>query len=138
MRMERRFRYRRTVALVLALTVVALAATASAQYLYFDADGDGVHTAADVVPTSGPVTFDVWLKTDTNRDGSRAICAQDSTAPLTINSYTLILRATNGSMSWTLTNRMSAFTLRFENGSNPFELWDGWASGAILPAGTFP
>ncbi|MGE5180071.1 MAG: PKD domain-containing protein [Bacteroidota bacterium] len=135
--MERRYRSCRAVALALALAVLGTASTSSAQYMYLDADGDGVHTAADVVPTTGSVTFDVWLKTDTNRDGSRAVCAQDTTASFTINSYTVILRATNGSMSWTLTNRMSAFTLRFESGSTSFELWDGWGSGTILPAGTY-
>ncbi len=103
--MERRIEH--CLALAVAVIVLVAAHTAAAQYMYLDANGDGVHTSADVVPASGSATFDIWLKTDENRDGSRPVCSRDSTSALTINSYTFLLRVRNGTVTWSnFVNRM--------------------------------
>lgn len=49
-----------------------LAAPAVAQYMYLDTNGDSLHTAADVIAPMGVTTVDVWLRTDTDRDGTAA------------------------------------------------------------------
>ncbi len=106
--------------------------------MYLDADGDGVHTAADVVPSSGSVTFDVWLKTDENRDGSHPVCSRNSAAPFTINSYTFLLRARNGTVTWSnFVNRMPNLTLVIRPDSSATEYFAGRADALILPPGTY-
>src|SRR3954471_15992935 len=76
-----------------------VAASADAQYMYLDSNGDGVHTSSDVVSPSGTTTFDVWIRTNANRDGTSAICSSGD-GPLDIRSYQFILHASEGTVSW--------------------------------------
>ncbi len=64
---------------------------ASAQYLYLDLNGDGLNTPADVL-NGVPVNADIYLRTDTNRDGSPTTCASGS-QPLSIGSFEFILHS---------------------------------------------
>ncbi len=119
------------------ITLFLSAGPAEAQYLYLDSNGDGVHSASDVLSPTGTTTIDVWLRTDTNRDGSTAVCSSGD-GELTINSYEFILRATNGTIAWgTLTNRQLDFTVSFGQASSATEFYGGFGGGAILPPGTY-
>jgi len=123
-----------TCALFLVCLLPAL--PAHAQYIYLDANGDGVHTAADVLAPVGPTTLEVWLRTDTNRDGGAAVCA--SGEALTINSYEFILKATNGQVNWsTFTNLQPEMTTSFGLASSSTEYHNGFGGGTILPPGTY-
>src|SRR5258707_675696 len=86
-------------ALCVPLALCLLAVPAQAQYMFLDADGDGLHTAADVVNQAGTTTFDVWIRTDTNRDGTSATCSSGDGA-LDIRSYQFILHAVEGTVTW--------------------------------------
>lgn len=132
------YNLRRVFAVAVSFVVVASAATAAAQYMYLDANGDGVHTSADLLASGRTVTFDVWLKTDQSRDGSPAVCAVDTSASLTINSYTFLLRATGGTVSWDgFVNRIPDFIYNVGDDSSPTEFWRGRSGGGILPPGTY-
>ena len=111
--------------------------SAHAQYLYLDSNGDGIHSALDVVNPSGATTVDLWIDTDSNRDGSAATCpTQDG--DLTINSYEIILKVTNGALSWgTFTNLQDDFSTSFGQASSTTEYYTGFGGGVILPAGTY-
>ncbi len=124
-------------AVLLGSTAVHPTPTA-AQYMYLDANGDGVHTDADVVPMSGAVTFDVWLVTDRNRDGSAATCAQSPGTLLNLRSYSFVLRVSNGRILFSVpVNRVATFTLP-PLGSVMSQELSFFAEGAVaLPAGRY-
>lgn len=127
---------RRTLLLVLLATAL-LFGSAHAQYLYLDSNGDGVHSSADVVKPSGVTVVDVWLHTDTNRDGSPATCST-ADGGFTINSYEIILRAVSGSVAWgTFTNRQPEFTTVFGLRSGGSDFYAGQGGGTILPPGLY-
>src|SRR5436309_1576491 len=68
------------------LLALSYATPSVGQYMYLDANGDGIHTPADIVSSSGVTLVDVWIKTDSARDGTPASCsAADSS--LTIRFY---------------------------------------------------
>ena len=93
------------------LTPLLFAPPATAQYMYLDSNGDGIHTAADQVNPAGPTVIDIWLDTDSNRDGSPAVCYV-AAAPLNINSYGIVLRVSGGTASWgTFTNHQPSMGL---------------------------
>ena len=112
--------------------------TGFAQYLYLDANADGVNTSADVLQPSGPTTFDVWIVTDHNRDGSPATCAAEPATALTILSYELIVHAVNGTVTWgETTNERPEFSIDFGRTSDGTDLHFGFGGTAPLPAGTY-
>jgi hypothetical protein len=77
-----------------------LAATpVRAQYMYLDSNGDGLHLGDDRVNAAGPTTIDVWIDTDSNRDGSPGTC-DFMTGILDISSYEFVLQSVGGTMSW--------------------------------------
>jgi VCBS repeat protein len=120
-----------------AIVLLALAAPAAAQYMYLDSNGDGIHTAADQVNPVGPTTIEIWLDTDSNGDGSPAVCSVAG-EPFTINSYAVGLRATGGTVAWgTFTNRQPAIGTHGLRGETPTELIDEYYSFSYLPPGTY-
>ncbi|MEK7348227.1 MAG: T9SS type A sorting domain-containing protein [Candidatus Eisenbacteria bacterium] len=124
-------------AVLLGSTAVQPTPTA-AQYMYLDANGDGVHTDADVVPVSGTVTFDVWLVTDRNRDGSAATCAQSPGTSLNLRSYSFVLLVFNGRIQFsTPVNRVASFTLPPLGSVMSQELSFFAEGAAALPAGRY-
>ena len=123
-------------ALSVLLVVLALPAPSSAQYMFLDVDGDGVRTAADVVNPTGPTILEVWLRTDTNRNGSPASCVSLD-GELTINQYEFILHATNGTLAWTAFVNRQAMGVNLGVGSSPTDYHNGYGGGAILPPGTY-
>jgi hypothetical protein len=97
---------RRRIAGVCVLVLALAAAPAAAQYVYLDSNGDGLNLGNDRVNASGPTTIDVWVDTDSNRDGGAASC--DFLAGiLDISSYEFVLQSIGGTMTWgSMSNRM--------------------------------
>lgn len=111
------------------------AGPAAAQYIYIDTDGDGVHSAADVIQPAGETTLDIWLRTDTNKDGSPALCAVEG-APLTIGGYQIVLRTSNGSVTWgAFTNHIATMSASAGPASGSDEFAVGFSGGTALPVG---
>ena len=123
----------------LLIAVVACAIHAppsSGQYMYLDANGDGVNTVADVV-NAGTNVVDIWLDTDSNRNGSPAVCV-NSPGPFTINSYTFNVRAVNGTIAWgNFTNQLPNAVVQFFHGSTPTEYWNGFGGQFSNPPGLY-
>src|SRR5260221_410850 len=93
-----------TASLLLA-SLLALPVIGNAQYMYLDANGDGIHTAADQLNASGATSLDIWLDTTHDRNGSLQTCnshsgASTSGSPLDLFSYTIVLQAGGGTVSW--------------------------------------
>ena len=119
------------------LLSIAIPHTASAQYMYLDTNGDGLSTGADQIDPNGPTTLDVWVRTNTNRDGSPAECVTQD-GELTINSYEFILHADGGTVSWSgFTNHQPDFTVNLGFGENATDYHNGYGGGVISPPGTY-
>jgi flagellar hook capping protein FlgD/Big-like domain-containing protein len=89
--------------------MVLAAPPVAAQYMYLDSNGDGLHLGDDRVNGSGPTTIDVWIDTDSNRDGSPGSC-DFGTGILDFSSYEFVLQSVGGTMTWgSMTNRMPTF-----------------------------
>jgi hypothetical protein len=123
--------------LVAAVLAFLSAGPASAQFMYLDTDGDGLSSPADVISPTGPTTVDVWLRTDTNADGSPASCVS-ADGDLTLNSYEFILHAVNGTVTWgAFTNRQPGFSTNLGLASNASDYHNGQGGGSPLPPGTY-
>ena len=83
-------------------------------------------------------TVDVWIDTDTNRDGSPGICPTADGA-LTINSYVINLKATGGAVSYAnfVNQRPAATTTLQPFNSDQTEMTVGRGGGQIDPPGTY-
>ncbi|HET7903665.1 MAG TPA: hypothetical protein VFM17_03800, partial [Candidatus Eisenbacteria bacterium] len=118
------------------LLATVSAAPVGAQFIYFDANGDGLSTQADLLAPSGSSALDVWLSTDTNRDGSPASCSS-ADGPLSISGYEFIVRAANGTVSWDgFVNQRPEFSSATGTAFGTTDFRTGYA-GASLPAGTY-
>ena len=129
-----RWRYRFFLPLLLLLLV---AAPASAQYMFLDTNGDGAHTSADVL-VAGANTVNVYLNTNHNRDGSVAVCDDDGTSPLNINSYVINLSGTNVTYSAFTNDMGSTFSFAFGeiNTGNGFYK-NGFGAQLSVPEGPY-
>jgi hypothetical protein len=108
-----------------------------AQYMYLDTNGDGIHTSADQVNPTGPTVIDLWLDTDSNRDGSLVVCPQGD-YPLSIISYAFVLRAVDGTVSWgDFANGLPAFGVHFPKQKTETDLKDGYGGYPALPPGLY-
>src|SRR5688572_27281338 len=117
------------------LLVAALPSSPRAQYLYLDTDGDGVRTSADVVHPAAATTVDVYLRTDSNRDGTPASCSTGD-GSLTLRGYEVVLHASNGTVSWgAFTNHLTTMTLTDGPSSSASDYHHGYSGGAGLPPG---
>jgi len=103
--------------------------------MFLDVDGDGILTAADVVSPTGPTTLEVWLRTDTNRNGSPASCVTQD-GELTFSHYEFVLHASNGTLSWIGFVNRQAMSVNLGEGSSPTDYHNGYGGG-ILPPGTY-
>jgi PKD domain-containing protein/VCBS repeat protein/Big-like domain-containing protein len=119
------------------LVVFALPTHSIAQYMFLDSNGDGLPTAADVVSPTGPTSIDVWIRTNTNRDGSPASCPS-ADGELTISSYEFILHATNGTLTWSgFVNRQAGMSVNLGEGSSTTDYHNGFAGGTALAPGVY-
>jgi hypothetical protein len=126
----------RSIGIALFLTALLAAPLAHAQYMYLDANGDGVHTAADVLPTSGAASVDVWLYSDHDRDGTGATCSTGN-EPLDIFSYEFALRAVDGRVAFSnFVNHAALPTTLFAGGSTT-EFYGVQFGILAMPAGLY-
>lgn len=87
--------------LPLGLLVFLLPVPAMSQYMFLDTNGDGLHDASDQLAPSGPTSVDIWIVTNRNRDGTSVSCdVADAGNGLTINSYSVVLHSTGGSVKF--------------------------------------
>jgi Big-like domain-containing protein len=87
-----------------------LAQPAAGQYMYLDSNGNGIHDTGDRMNKSTPTPVDIWLDTDSNRDGSPGTCEFGS-GPLDMSHYEFVLHSVGGTVTWgTMTNLITAFT----------------------------
>jgi hypothetical protein len=130
-----RFAVRFLLALPLLASLTA-AVPAAAQYIWIDTNGDGVNTSADVIAPSGATTLDLWLRTDQNADGTPAPCASND-GSLTLAGYQVVLRASNGTVSWgSITNQIANLS-QLPFSSDGSELDFGYSGGSALPPGAY-
>ena len=111
---------------------------ADAQYLFLDTNGDGQSTSADVLSGSDSTSIDIWIATDVNRDGSKAVAAKRSATPLSIFSYEFILHATGGTLDWvSYTNLRPTMDFKFGEFKSKTYFYTGFSGGAPLPPGKY-
>ncbi len=137
---------RRTIhrAVGLALAVVGLAALtlpASAQYMYLDSNGNGIHDSADRMNKSTPTTIDVWLDTDSNRDGSPGTC-EVGTGALDMSHYEFVLHSVGGTITWgPMSNLIGIFTQNLardgRDSTGTVYYHNGWGATASQPPGLY-
>jgi hypothetical protein len=121
--------------LVAVLALVAIASPVHAQYMYIDVNGDGVSNASDDILQTSTTSVDVWIDTDSNRNGSTATCPTGEN--LTINSYEIILHVASGSLTYGAWTDLMSFgsNLGSAQGGGDFYVGKG-ASGGLAP-GTY-
>jgi len=120
------------------IAVLAVPGRGYAQYLFVDANGDGVSTSADRLSAAGPSTIAIWLRTDQNKDGSKAVCAADPSAAVSIFSYEFILHAAGGSVKWgTYTNLLPGMQFSFGTFSSGTDYYTGYGGTNPLPPGKY-
>lgn len=122
-----------------AVVALAIGVPASAQYMYMDVNHDGVCNSSDQL-TSLTTSVDVYLKTNVGKDGNPDVCA--SGEALTINSYTLIINAPSGGVTYGAWTDNMGFTIN----ANPFpngvgvagnDIWIAKASGTPSAPGSY-
>src|SRR5439155_7286785 len=130
---------RKTSVLFLACAVIVMVTAqnpAKAQYLYVDSNGDGLSTASDRLNATGPTRVSIWLRTDTNKDGSKAVYARSPSQPLTMFSYEFILHAAGGTVKWgAYTNLIATMGDGFGEFSNATDFYTGHGGLTPLPPG---
>jgi hypothetical protein len=124
-----------------AVVALAIGVPASAQYMYLDVNGDGACTSADAL-TPTVTSVDVYLKTNQYANGTTAVCNDNSGTQMTINSYTFILSAPTGGVTYGAWTDNMGFTIN----ANPFpdgrgvagnDIWIAKASGVIQGPGSY-
>lgn len=130
------FASRLKVPAIASLAALLISSGAHAQYMYLDANGDGVWTQADSLNVPGTTRIDIWLRTNMNKDGSGATCP--SGQAFTLNSYTFLLRAADGTVAWgPYTNNQPVMGTSIGITTTPTAHRAGFLGGTILAAGTY-
>ena len=107
-----------------------------AQYLFLDTNGDSSSTTMDGLSTLVPTEIDVWICTNANRDGSKAIAATRSEVPLSIFSYEFILHATGGTIEWMkYTNLQPGMDFNAGERESDTDFYTGFEGGQPLAPG---
>ncbi len=115
--------------------LVCFTSHASAQFMFLDANGDGLNDATDHLnPISVPTVVDVYVSTDSNRDGSPAVCDTDS-SPLSIISYAINLACAGGAVTYGgFINRRTEMSVSFgeiNGGDGTYK--NGWGGATVSP-----
>lgn len=121
--------------IIITAVALALAPPASAQFMFVDVNGDGLNTGSDVL-TPSTTSVDIWLATNQDKDGNPVSCLQGA-YPLTINSYTFILTAPAGGVTYGTWTDNLGFTINVGNAQAGNDLWVGWATATPLPPGKY-
>jgi hypothetical protein len=135
-----KLRRRHAIWLEMAAILAFSAPAVRAQYMYLDANGDAVHDSTDRMNKIAPTTLDLWLDTDSNRNGSAATCSF-GTGALDLSSYEVVLQAVGGSINWgPMTNLMANMAKNFardaRDTTGTVYYHNGW--GGTTPAGIYP
>lgn len=129
---------RKAIVVGLACVFALFPPPAEAQYMFLDVNSDGLNTTADDLQGRGNKYVDIWVQTDTGRDG-RVTDLRDAigTKP-SINSYTFILRATDGTVRWgKYENLQPTMTFAFGSRQNATDYFTGYGGRESLPAGKY-
>lgn len=126
-----------------AVLALAIGVPASAQYMFIDVNGDGANTTADVL-TPSTTGVDIYMNTNHSLSNindfdsalTPATC-QAGPYQLTINSYTIILTAPNGGVTYGAWHDNMGFPVNVGNGTAGNDDLIGWASSTILNPGTY-
>ena len=128
---------------LMAIVALVVAAPVSSQFMFIDVDGDGQNGSGDVL---GPSTtsVDIWLATnreisDTNTDpwSTAAITCPYGPEQLTINSYTIILTAPAGGVTYGAWTDNMGFTIDVGNAQGGNDKLIGWASATPQSPGVY-
>jgi hypothetical protein len=118
------------------VSVLGVAAPAVAQFMWIDVNGDGKCSSLDMLH-SGVHSIDIWLSTNTNGNGSAAVCPS-GTYPLTINSYTFVLSNGTGGVAYGQWTDAMGFSIAAGGPTfNSTDYFIGRAGADILPPGTY-
>ena len=121
--------------LLLGAAALLVAAPAFAQYVYLDTNGDGVCNSSDALSDVSN-SIDIWFDTDTNKDGTPAVCS-DGMTEMSIFSYEFIL-SSNGSVTYgAYTNLMPTMTIPFGMTSGGNDYHNGFGGTTNLAPGTY-
>lgn len=111
---------------------------ASGQYLFLDTNGDSICSSSDRLSATASATVSIWISTDKNRDGSRAISATRSSIPLSIFSYEFLLHASGGTVEWgPYTNLQPTMDFQLAEYKNKTDYYTGFAGNPPLPPGKY-
>lgn len=124
-----------------AALTLAVAVPASAQYMWLDASSPkdglcGTSNNGDVLSPS-TTSVDVWLSTNLNKNGTTPVCTAEPGDPFTINSYTFILSAPTGGVTYGAWTDNMGFTIAAGGAQAGNDFWVAKASATILPPGTY-
>jgi len=129
---------RSSIVFVAAGVLALLALPAEAQYMFLDTNGDGLNTAADELQARGNSYVDIWMQTDTARDGRSTDLRDEAGGKPSINSYTFILRATDGTVRWgKYDNLQSTMPYAFGPRQNATDYFNGYGGLESLPPGKY-
>lgn len=120
---------------VLVFVCTICANPARSQYIFADTNGDGLSSSQDQLAAAGPTNIDIWLQTDTNRDGSPVRLALGA-PPLSIFAYEFVLAAVGGTVTWgKYTNLQPTMYVPFRQFENESEICMGYGGIVPLPPG---
>jgi len=136
---RRRWRVKGLAIVVIVISLgFADASLVSAQFMFLDADGDGTSSPADKVAATGSMAVEIWIRTDTDRDGSPSPYKAPGNRPLTINYYEFVLRSIGGTVEWgTYTNLQPTMETPFGPLMNATEYYNGFGGLPPLPPGKY-
>jgi len=106
--------------------------------MYLDSNGNSVHDTGDRMNKSTPTTIDVWLDTDSNRDGTPGVC-ETGPGALDMSHYEFVLHAVGGTVTWgPMTNLISSFSVNLARDSRdttgPTHYHNGYGGvGTVVP-----
>lgn len=124
--------------LCVAVSAACWGGAAQAQYIFLDTNGDGVSTENDCMSAKGPTQIDVWIRTDQNRDGSKAFYREDPSRQLDMFSYEITLHTSGGTVEWgAYKNQMPSMDFEFRADRTPSYFYTGYLGGVSLPPGKY-
>jgi len=126
------------VSAVLILALATIAGRAQAQYMFLDSNGDGYNSEEDRLnPPGVPTQVTVYLATSYNGDWFDTVCSTGP-EPLTLNSYTFILRAEGGTVAFgSFSNLQPSMSTSLGTRSSDTDYYTGRGGGTILEPGVY-
>jgi hypothetical protein len=117
-----------------AVLALAIGVPASAQSIFLDVNGDGICSNLDVLSAS-TTSVDVYFDTNHTLSGASSTCPTGEA--LTINSYTFILSAPTGGVTYGAWTDNMGFTINAGGGQAGNDVWVAKASGTPVAPGKY-